>query len=186
LLATLSTILNEICQSPASFPAESDIDISVTAQVVLNKILKSAPKCPPELREICKQLRIIIVDKFADERFAMAMVVSFVFLRFFCPALVSPSNFGFNVNPDTEARSVLIKVAKKIQTLANSVGFKGKIGTQDDLEHDPFITQNTIPVTGFLEELMEIPDEKNVYKKQIEHDQTEFQQKKKQRNRATF
>jgi hypothetical protein len=44
------------------------------------------------------------------------------FLRFFCPAIISPQNFDIlNAIPNTNARRTLILIAKIIQLLANNM-----------------------------------------------------------------
>jgi len=84
----------------------------------INDIISSQAYCPWEYREICKHLTDGVKERFpGHERIAVA---GFIFLRFFCPAIVDPRRWGIEkVNPSD--MRVLVLVSKVLQLLANGV-----------------------------------------------------------------
>jgi hypothetical protein len=79
-------------------------------------------------------------------------VGAFVFLRFFCPAIVAPDVEGLvNTTPSKEMRRGLLLIAKVIQNLANNVLFGAKEPFMFPL--NDFLTQNIYRVTTFLREI---------------------------------
>lgn len=76
-------------------------------------------------------------------------VGSFIFLRFFCPAIVAPEADGLvSTPPSKELRRGLLLIAKVIQNLANNVLFGAKEPYMDAL--NDFLSQNIYRVTTFL------------------------------------
>lgn len=79
-------------------------------------------------------------------------VGSFIFLRFFCPAIVAPEADGLvSTPPSKELRRGLLLIAKVIQNLANNVLFGAKEPYMFGL--NDFLTQNIYRVTTFLREI---------------------------------
>lgn len=94
--------------------------------------------------------------KFPDAKYTA--VGAFVFLRFFCPAIVAPEVEGLVSNaPSKEMRRGLLLIAKVIQNLANNVLFGAKEPYMFPLNH--FLTQNIYRVTTFLREICVLTDE---------------------------
>ena len=86
----------------------------------LEHVLSSFDACPYTMGTICKHLREIVRQRFPKH--SNVALSSFLFLRFFCPAIVSPSPELFPHNVGTlskELRRALIWVAKAVQCLAN-------------------------------------------------------------------
>ncbi|XP_065192873.1 ras GTPase-activating protein gap-2-like isoform X1 [Sycon ciliatum] len=80
---------------------------------------------PPDLRFIFSDVRARVADR--GETMWKRIVSGTVFLRFFCPAILSPSLFHLtNQYPDERACRRLTLVAKVIQNLANATRFGGK------------------------------------------------------------
>lgn len=87
-------------------------------------------------------------------------VGAFIFLRFFCPAIVAPEVEGLvTTTPSKEMRRGLLLIAKVIQNLANNVLFGAKEPYMFSL--NDFLTQNIYKVTTFLREISVSP--KNNY-----------------------
>jgi len=90
----------------------------------MESILNSTQHCPLPIRNIAQYLQDAIVNKFPESKYSV--IGGFYFLRFLCPAIISPD--GFNIVPhdfeiSPEVRRVLILVSKVIQTIANEREF---------------------------------------------------------------
>lgn len=99
-------------------------------------------------RAVCHHIWEVVDDRFPDSRHSA--VGSFIFLRFFCPAIVSPESIDLDVNPDTrETRRALLLITKVIQNLANNVVFK-----EPHMKVlNPFLSDNIKQVTKFLSDI---------------------------------
>lgn len=88
--------------------------------------------------------------RFPDAKFTA--VGAFIFLRFFCPAIVAPDAEGLIASPPSkEMRRGLLLIAKVVQNLANNVLFGAKEPYMYPL--NDFLTQNIYRVTTFLREI---------------------------------
>lgn len=77
---------------------------------------------------------------------------AFIFLRFFCPAIVAPEVEGLVSSPPSkEMRRGLLLIAKVVQNLANNVLFGVKEPYMYAL--NDFLTKNIYKVTTFLREV---------------------------------
>lgn len=91
-----------------------------------------------------------VEPKFPDAKYTA--VGAFIFLRFFCPAIVAPDVEGLVSTPPTkEMRRGLLLIAKVIQNLANNVLFGVKEPYMFPL--NDFLVQNVFDITGFLREI---------------------------------
>jgi hypothetical protein len=63
---------------------------------VWDSISQSASRCPMELRKIFRHIRACADDKYGDflRTIIYSSVSGFLFLRFFCPAVLNPKLFG--------------------------------------------------------------------------------------------
>ena len=63
---------------------------------IWRSIYASASRCPPELRMIFRHIRACADDRFGDflRTVTYSSVSGFLFLRFFCPAVLNPKLFG--------------------------------------------------------------------------------------------
>lgn len=96
------------------------------------------------------QISDAVLPRFPNAKYTA--VGAFVFLRFFCPAIVAPEAEGLvSVAPTKEMRRGLLLIAKIIQNLANNILF----GTKEPYMFalNPFLVQNIHLVTGFLREI---------------------------------
>ena len=65
-------------------------------EAIWKSIYASASRCPPELRAIFRHIRACADDRFGDflRTVTYSSVSGFLFLRFFCPAVLNPKLFG--------------------------------------------------------------------------------------------
>ncbi|KAK6587129.1 hypothetical protein PZA11_000419 [Diplocarpon coronariae] len=97
-------------------------------------------------------------------------VGAFIFLRFFCPAIVAPDVEGLIATaPSKEMRRGLLLIAKVVQNLANNVLFGAKEPYMFPL--NDFLTQNIYRVTTFLREISVPP---NVLEPVVESESFDF------------
>ena len=105
-------------------------------------------------RALCHHLWEITADRFPESRHSV--IGSFIFLRFFCPAIVAPENIDLDVSPDTrEVRRALLLITKVIQNLANNVTFGNKEPHMKVL--NGFLAENIRQVSKFLSEMAAKP-----------------------------
>jgi hypothetical protein len=128
LKATLRPILTEIRDSEAEFEVEK-IDIyDPDAQrnlesffhylkKLVNVIVNSIDNLPIEFKKICQTISESVREKFPKYR--LIAVGSFIFLRFFCPAIVSPESESIVDIPDRGTQRKFLLLAKVLQNMAN-------------------------------------------------------------------
>ncbi|KAL8704028.1 MAG: hypothetical protein Q9201_002800 [Fulgogasparrea decipioides] len=114
--------------------------LSALVESVWSSISKSVLRCPPELRIIFRHIAACAEDRYGDflRTITYSSVSGFLFLRFFCPALLNPHMFGLlKDHPRPQAQRTLTLVSKTLMTLANL----GTFGTKE-----PWME----PLNGFL------------------------------------
>ncbi|WVW79391.1 hypothetical protein I302_101360 [Kwoniella bestiolae CBS 10118] len=160
--ATLQPLVLSLIEKPAECSFEldpskasgtEDIDknadhLRLMCQALLDLICSSTPRVPLMFRALCHHIWEQVDDRFPDSRHSA--VGSFIFLRFFCPAIVSPESIDLDVNPDTrETRRALLLITKVIQNLANNVVFK-----EPHMKVlNNFLSDNIRQVTKFLSDI---------------------------------
>uniref|UniRef100_A0A1I7S9Q5 Ras-GAP domain-containing protein n=1 Tax=Bursaphelenchus xylophilus TaxID=6326 RepID=A0A1I7S9Q5_BURXY len=111
-------------------------------------IVKSASIFPQQLREVFHALRRRL-DEQGKGQLGDKLVSASIFLRFLCPAVLSPSLFGLvSEYPSEQAARNLTLIAKTLQTLANFTKFGGKESFMEFMNN--FIIKETRPMHSFL------------------------------------
>ncbi|KAK6637118.1 hypothetical protein RUM43_010792 [Polyplax serrata] len=95
-------------------------------EMAWSKILSSHAYFPTELRECFATFKERLVD-IGREDVSDNLISASIFLRFLCPAILSPNLFNITHEyPNEKAARNLTLIAKTLQTLANFTRFQGK------------------------------------------------------------
>ncbi|KAH6603383.1 hypothetical protein Trco_008158 [Trichoderma cornu-damae] len=143
------------------------LQLQIVAKVFMDDICASASNIPPSFRKICSIISDAVLLRFPNAKYTA--VGAFIFLRFFCPAIVAPEVEGLvSTPPSKEMRRGLLLIAKIIQNLANNVLFGTKEPYMFPLNF--FLVKNIHVVMVFLREISIPPSqmEINVNKKAID------------------
>ncbi|KAJ8280537.1 hypothetical protein GJAV_G00056010 [Gymnothorax javanicus] len=133
LTVTLKTVLDEICESnksceidPVKLKEGDNVEankenLQQYVQKVLSSITQSGVSCPPLMCDLFRSLRQMASKRFPnDPHVQYSAVSSFVFLRFFAVAVLSPHSFQLRPHhPDPEISRTLTLISKTIQTLGS-------------------------------------------------------------------
>ncbi|KAK1469057.1 GTPase-activator protein for Ras-like GTPase [Colletotrichum melonis] len=125
-------------------------------------ICKEPTKCPPELRSILKYVRAVAEDRYGDwlRTVTYTSVSGFLFLRFICPAILSPKLFGLlRDHPRPRAQRTLTLVAKALQALGNLSTFGKKEEWMEPM--NKFLGSNRQSVKDYIDTICAIPVERN-------------------------
>jgi len=157
---------------------ESDLtenlkNLQYISKLFIDSIVGSLSSCPREIREICRCLREVVVQRFPE--FSIFSIGSFLFLRLFNPMIVAPppSLLSGIAELTPRIRRGLLLVSKLLQNLANS-SCVFKESYMKAVE--PFIVQHIPRVKEFFEDIsspldnelessdsLEQEDKRNIY-----------------------
>lgn len=166
---TIGERLREIDESdpecevdPARVPRSEDLDrnwrtlLSLTT-AVWKSIAISPSRCPPELRRIFRHVRACAEDRYGDflRTVTYSSVSGFLFLRFFCPAILNPKLFGLlKDHPRPRAQRTLTLIAKALQGLANMTTFGNKEPWMEPM--NKFLVSNRAEFKKFVDHICNI------------------------------
>lgn len=125
-------------------------------ELFLNAICASANEAPRAFREVCHCILTSVRERYPEAKYTA--VGAFIFLRFFCPAIVSPEAEGLiksNIAVSRDMKRGHLIATKVIQNLANNVLFGAKETYMIVL--NDFLTSNIYKVTSFLREISNVP-----------------------------
>lgn len=123
LTVVLKPVIEEIMENSVVFEVEkshelADVDLFVQYLAkIVDRIVSSSKWFPDSFQFICSEIYNAVGAKFEDA--ALIAVGSFVFLRFFCPAIVSPESFFDLSTTNVKVKRSLIQLVKVIQYMAN-------------------------------------------------------------------
>lgn len=126
-------------------------------------IASSADRLPPELRHILKYIRAVADDRYGDflRTVSYTSVSGFLFLRFICPAILSPKLFGLLHDlPRPRAQRTLTLVAKTLQALANMTMFGQKESWMEPM--NKFLGTQRWVMKDFLDQVCSLPADRGV------------------------
>uniref|UniRef100_A0A1A8QLW1 RAS p21 protein activator 2 n=1 Tax=Nothobranchius pienaari TaxID=704102 RepID=A0A1A8QLW1_9TELE len=133
LAVTLKPVIDEICESnktceidPIRLKEGDNAEVNkenlhVYVKKVFSSITQSSANCPPLMCDVFRSLRHLACKRFpGDPHVQYSAVSSFVFLRFFAVAVLSPHSFQLRPHhPDPEISRTLTLISKTIQTLGS-------------------------------------------------------------------
>ncbi|EAW06863.1 GTPase-activating protein BUD2 [Aspergillus clavatus NRRL 1] len=125
---------------------------------VWKSIASSASRCPPELRLIFRHIRACAEDRYGDflRTVTYSSVSGFLFLRFFCPAILNPKLFGLlKDHPRPRAQRTLTLIAKALQGLANMTTFGSKEPWMEPM--NKFLVGSRLEFRQFVDSICAIP-----------------------------
>lgn len=124
-------------------------------EMVWVKIINSASNFPSELREVFHECRKRLTAAGKDE-LCDNLISASIFLRFLCPAILSPSLFNLSQEyPQGKSARNLTLVAKTIQTLANFTRFGGKESFMEFM--NGFVEREWSTMKAFLRQISSPP-----------------------------
>ncbi|TRY93863.1 hypothetical protein DNTS_023776, partial [Danionella cerebrum] len=133
LSVTLKPVLNEIFESnksceidPIRLKEGDNVEVNKEnlqgyVQKVFTCITQSGSSCPPLMCDVFRSLRQLASKRFpADPHVQYSAVSSFIFLRFFAVAVLSPHTFQLRSHhPEPEISRTLTLISKTIQSLGS-------------------------------------------------------------------
>ncbi|KAG9027475.1 Ras GTPase activating protein ira2 [Tulasnella sp. JGI-2019a] len=129
---------------------ENEASLTLICQAFLDVICESVAIIPPIFREVCHHIATTVTAMYPEAKYAA--VGGFMFLRFICPAIISPSSVDIELPPDNPSmQRGLVLITKIIQNLANNILF-GKEAFMTNM--NGFLSKNIMPVTRFLSEIL--------------------------------
>lgn len=162
--------MNPECEvDPSRIAHGEDLDkhwalLTKLTKDVWESIASSAKRCPPELRHILKYVRAVAEDRYGDflRTVTYTSVSGFLFLRFFCPAILNPKLFGLlRDHPQPKAQRTFTLIAKSLQALANLSNFGQKESWMEPMNR--FLTSHRQGIKDFIDNICSIPAEHNIY-----------------------
>uniref|UniRef100_A0A3B4X696 RAS p21 protein activator 2 n=1 Tax=Seriola lalandi dorsalis TaxID=1841481 RepID=A0A3B4X696_SERLL len=133
LAVTLKPVIDEICESnktceidPIKLKEGDNVEVNKEnlqgyVHKVFSSITQSSSSCPTLMCDVFRSLRQLACKRFpVDPHVQYSAVSSFVFLRFFAVAVLSPHSFQLRSHhPDPEISRTLTLISKTIQTLGS-------------------------------------------------------------------
>lgn len=164
--------LNLDCEvDPSKLPphaSASDLDQRWHRLILLTTelwrcIADSANQLPGELRHILKYIRAVADDRYGDflRTVTYTSVSGFLFLRFICPAILSPKLFGLlRDHPRPRAQRTLTLIAKVLQKMSNMSTFGKREEWMEPM--NKFLTTQRPVFRDYIDQVCGIPAESAV------------------------
>ncbi|KAK6759302.1 hypothetical protein RB195_021103 [Necator americanus] len=88
--------------------------------LVFGRVVESAPRCPPPIRTVLSDLRMVVREKTGRVDVELLALSSFLIMRFFAAAVLSPKSFGIkHEQPEPRVARTLVLLSKMLQRVAN-------------------------------------------------------------------
>ncbi|XP_077044838.1 ras GTPase-activating protein 4-like isoform X1 [Agelaius phoeniceus] len=128
---------------------------------LLDAIVRSAPACPPLIRAAFRQLFQRVGERFPEHQHAkFVAVTSFLCLRFFSPAVMTPKLFQLRAtHADARTSRTLLLLAKAIQLVGNMEPAAGRAKETWLSPLLPALQQGTARMRDFITRLVGTEEE---------------------------
>ncbi|KIV96190.1 hypothetical protein PV10_00086 [Exophiala mesophila] len=129
-------------------------NLNYLTSTVWKAIAVSASLCPVELRLIFRHIRSCAEDRYGSfiRTVKYTSVSGFLFLRFFCPAILNPKLFGLIHDfPPERTKRTFTLIAKSLNVLANMA----KFGTKEPwmAPMNKFLSTSSLDFKAFIDEI---------------------------------
>lgn len=172
--STLRPILRELYKSnksceldPQRAPKGSDLKKNLTFFIetmewIWGSIQSTIDKMPTTMRNVLAHLRARVSAKWpSDANSKYISVTSFLFLRFFCPALMSPQSFDLvDEVPNAQMSRNLALLSKTLMNLASFIQYGNKEPNLSPL--NDWLSGNFGKMREYIDRLVEDPDASDV------------------------
>jgi hypothetical protein len=119
--------------------------------LVCGRIFNSCIYFPLELKRVFSQLRYECKRNGKNDEICDNLISACIFLRFICPAILSPNLFNLTQEyPEEKAARKLTLAAKTLQTIANFSKFGGKEFYMSFDKMNTFVDEHSILMREFL------------------------------------
>lgn len=119
--------------------------------LVCGRIFNSCIYFPLELKRVFSQLRFECKRNGKTDEMCDNLISACIFLRFICPAILSPNLFNLTQEyPEEKAARKLTLAAKTLQTIANFSKFGGKEFYMSFEKMNTFVDEHSILMREFL------------------------------------
>lgn len=124
----IAPFINELLVKDITFEVEKVVDVDEKAQqdaLVFMQYFEqlvdriASTKVPALIQFVCHAILKVVLEKFEDA--LLVAVGLFIFLRFLCPAIVSPELFVNISVTDTRTKRSLMQLVKVLQNVANDL-----------------------------------------------------------------
>ena len=163
LQSTLQSVITEIILSEVDLEIDpikvNSIDslsqhrqnLKTVVKQVWSRISKSHSYFPIQLQRCFYKIRQYL-EHIGKPDMGDNLISSCIFLRYLCPAILSPSLFNLTDEyPSDRANRNLTLIAKTLQTLANFTRYEGKENSMEFL--NTFLEEESIPMKTFLRQI---------------------------------
>ena len=172
--STLRPILRELYKSnksceldPQRAPKGSDLKKNLaffieTMEWIWGSIQSTIDKMPTTMRNVLAHLRARVSAKWPnDANSKYISVTSFLFLRFFCPALMSPQSFDLvDEVPNAQMSRNLALLSKTLMNLASFIPYGNKEPNLSPLNE--WLSSNFSKMREYIDRLVDDPDASDV------------------------
>ncbi|XP_005986917.1 ras GTPase-activating protein 4 [Latimeria chalumnae] len=133
---------------------------------LLNLIVKSVKQCPAVIRATFKKLYRRVEERFPENEYRnvkFIAVTSFLCLRFFSPAIMSPKLFHLREKyADAWTSRTLLLLAKAVQSVGNLDVLAGRVKEKWMMPLQPTIHQGASQMKEFITRLIDIEEKEEL------------------------
>lgn len=149
---------------------EKDVDDAILSDVaiyqyelllktgrIFKKVMDSVDTVPRELRVIARRVMAFVQLKYPNNHMDYKGVCAFFFLRFICPAVMTPQVYGvLEHSPGETSQRYFVLISKTLQSLANDMLPSQKEAYMAKM--DEFVVDNRQALRDFVDELCAIQE----------------------------